>query len=607
MSPARLSKPLVRKNGKLTEAAWPEALDAAAGGLEEIRRRHGAQALAVLGSSASTNEAGFLLMRFARQVLGTNNVDFTGRMDWAGAHGAYPASAIEDIDEADLIILIEADSGSEHPAVTARLWRAKQRGAKLLAIGQRRHRLARLADLHLQPLPGRHAEIVVGIIAGVFTSTALSSLPESVVKSLAPIFLRMADYTPDKAAKAVGVPEEQIRQVAEAFAKAEKPLILLGKGPLRSRRARDFVSAVGNLLALGRAMGKKPPGRDNAGGWLALGAEANSRGAHEMGLDPGLLSGYQPVTDSMARRAFENAWGAPLPEKRGLSLLEMKDLVRGMFIMGDDPVYSCADPARMRETLNNLEFLVIQDSFKGRLLEKADVVLPAAAFGEEDGTSTNLGGRLQRVRAASSPPAEARPNWEIICELARQMGTDFGLKSPEEIMQHIAGLTPLYERVSYQSLEEAFGRLLPMHILLQAAPASPPPLQVEVEPPPHDHAFPLWLGVDFTASSWEGDPIVMSCPIMRQEFSILTKDFPNGYVEISPADAGKLGLRNGSRVKVTGRKGEFSTSIQISEEVPAGVVLLPFWQRERAFPALEKVAEDGGASIEPVQVKIEGA
>lgn len=609
MSPARLTNPLVRKEGELVAATWEEALQRAAEGLQQVKQQHGSQALAVLGSAGCTNEANFALMRLARQTLGTNNVDFSGRLDWAAASGPYPGSSIPSIDEADLILLVETDAGDEHPAITARLLRARRRGTKLIAVTQRRHRMARLAELHLQPSPGRAAEVVAGVIAATFTTSFFTTLPDAIVKSLASIFLRLADFSPEKAAAAAGVSIEQIRQAAQAFVEAKKPVALIGRGALRDPRAKDLISSVSSLFALGQAMGQQSPGADATGGWLALGAKANSRGAHEMGLDPALLTGYQPISEARAREAFEAAWGARLPHQRGLGLWEMQGAVRGMLIMADDSSFSTPDHKTVRKILEGLDFLVVQDSLAGELAERADVVLPGAAFGEEDGTFTSLDGRLQRVRRGVSPPGEARPHWEIVCQLAASMKTDFGFRSPSDVMDQIALLTPLYERISYPSLEEGYGRLLPIHFLHGGEFSVTPPLELKAEPPARESALPLCLAVDFSVSSWEGDPVVLSCPTLRREFSLQIKDFPAGFVEVNPDDAKRLGLRNGSKVRVVGREGEFTAALRISEEVPAGVVLLPFWQRERAFPVLEEKREaaDRLPFIEPVAVRIEGA
>ncbi len=594
LSPWRLDTPLVRKNGKLTPATWSQALDEAAQGLDRMKQSHGSQALAALGSSRCTNEANYLLMRLARQVLGTNNVDFSGRPDgllsWTAA-----ACGIAGIDEADFLLLVETDGGDEHPAISARLLRARRRGAKIVAIGLRSHRLARLADVHLQALPGHSSEVIAGIVATVFTNS--SKIP-SAEKAGKPFFLRVPEFTPEMAA-AAGVKMETMLQAAALFAACEKPLALIGQGAYRYTGAEEIRRALSGLFDIGREMGKHSPGGAEGGGIL-LGARGNTRGALEMGVAPDLLPGYQPVAAGAAREAFAAAWKSPLPEQPGLSLREMRQSVRALLVMADAPLFFQPEQRKVKELLQGLEFLVVQDSISGELLEKADVVLPAAAFGEEDGTFTSLEGRVQRTRKAVSPPGEARPHYEILGQLARRLGTNFGYAGPAEIMQEIAALTPRYERVSYQVLEGAPGMLLPTPNL----PAEENPSTAPAQPPTpaHDPAFPYLLVADYS-SSWEGDPAALSCCTLRGEFTIQMKDWPGGFVEMNPQDAESLGLRPGARVRVEGEKGEFAATLRISAELPAGVAAVPFRQAEQAGAVL--AAETGAAWLGPAKVRIE--
>ena len=573
-TPLRLRRPLLRKDGKLVEATWPQALEAAARGLTDVKRRHGPQALAALGSPAATNEANFALMRLARQALGTNSVDFAGRLDLAGALGLHPTASIQQIDQADLLFLIDTDAGDDHPAITARLLRARRRGANVIALGQRHHRLARLANVELQCLPGRYVEVLKGLIAQLQGPSVENS--------------------PERVAVASGVPADRLRQAGTLLAEAQQPLVIVGRAVLRGAAAAAFFHQLDALLA---ALQKSP--ETSSGGWLALGAKANSRGALEMGLAPNLLSGYQPINSPQARQAFASAWGAALPEQPGLNLWAMNGAVRGLVLMGDDPAFSATNPTRTRELLDSLEFLVVLDSVRSGPAERADVVLPGAAFGEEEGRFTSLEGRVQRVRGVISPPAEAKPNWEALALLAKQLGADFGYSSPAAIMEQIAALTPLYQGISHAQLAQG-GRLLsPSQGELPAAPAEAKRDEAALD-------LPFWLALDL-GDSWEGEPALLSLPVLRQEFSLLLKEFPLGFIELNPADAKSLGVRPGGKVKLSGRQGEFVISARLSEEVPAGLALLPFWQRARGLAVIGLMESNGRPTVAPVQVKIEGA
>jgi predicted molibdopterin-dependent oxidoreductase YjgC len=597
----RLLSPLVRKNGQLVAVKYPEAIEFAAAGLREAKKQRGSQALAVLGSPNATNEANFALMRFARQVLGTNNLDFSGRLDWLPSATVNPSTPIENIDKADLIFLFDTDSGDDHPAVTARLIRARRRGAKLINIGTRQHRLARIAGLNIQILPGTLPEFIAGLIAALLTMTPSIGYLEGITKP-------QADYTPEKAARACGAKVEEIRQAAKAFQEAHRPLALLGRGAIRDAQATVMLSAAGTLFALGQALGQEPFGAKPGNSLMPLGSRGNSRGAREMGLDPTLLSGYQPITDEAARKRFESAWGAALPQEKGLNLWDMAGKVRALYVMADAPASCLSDPKKIDELLAGVEFLVVQDSINSALAERADVVLPGAALGEEEGTFTNLEGRVQLLRKALPPPAQVHANWEIVNQIARALGVDFGYESSAGIMQQIAALTPLYGSITYEKLEKGFGELLPAELLPSVAPAVSWQ-ELDNEAAKSDADYPLLLAVDYAASYWEGDKVVLSCPTLRNEFTIQIKDFPQGFVALNPEDARNLNVRPMSKIKIIGKNGEFIISAQISKEVPAGVVLLPFWERAKATPVLQAMRNnaDGLPCIEVEQVRIEGA
>ncbi|MEW6201087.1 MAG: molybdopterin-dependent oxidoreductase, partial [bacterium] len=462
-SPERLTAPLIRKNGKLTEAAWDEALDLVADRLTEIKEKYSANSLGVFGSFRCTNEENFVLQKFARVALGTNNISNSARMSTmptimglARAFGFSSATnLLEDIEKSSVILLIGANPRDSHPLIAQKIKRAVRfNGAKLLLVDPRRTEMTPFAAKCLQTNPGTDLALINGMMNVILTENLHDKdFVEERVEGLEKIRDCVNRYPPQYAAKITGIPQEEIIDAARLFACAECASIIYGTGITQYINATYSVLAIANLALLTGNLGK------TGAGVFPLVKENNDQGACDMGVFPDYLPGYRKVSDQEARAAFEREWKVSLPVTDGMSGFEMVTRaltkeIRGIVNVGANPVAIFPDTKTMKRALEALDFLVVLDIFLTPTAELAHVVLPGACFAEKDGTFTNMERRIQRIRKAVDPPGQSRPDWQIIADLSARMGYKIDYSSTAEIMDEIARLTPIYRGVSYNRLEK---------------------------------------------------------------------------------------------------------------------------------------------------------
>jgi formate dehydrogenase alpha subunit len=614
----RLTAPLVRKNGELAETTWDKALDLVAERFAAIHDESGPDALAFLASAACTNEANYLMQKFARAVIGTNSVDHRARFEHSstltGLKAAFGSGAmtnsIADLDQSHAIFVIGSDITRHHPLIGQAVKRAAcDNGAALIVADPRRIELAAFADLHLRHQPGTDIALLNGI-AHVILRDGLAA--EEFIAGRTENFdawcAVIDDYSPERASQITGVTAADIERAAHLYAENHPAAILYAAGITRHPYGQQNVLALANL---GMATGNVGL---VGGGVNPLLSRANAQGACDMGSLPNVFSGYQRVADEAARARFEQGWGVSLSGTPGLTLGEIVDAagegaLRGLWIMGEDPAIS--DPERLERT----EFLVMQGAVLGEIAQLADVVLPAASFAEQEGTFTNTERRVQRVRAAVEPPPGARPDWRIIADLAKRTrarvrvngngnGAGWDYASPAAIMDEIAGLTPIYGGISYTRLEDSanlpglqwpctnedhpctsylhkdrfirgLGRFHPVH-------------HQHVDEFPND-AYPLTLTTGHPKQGWHTRSIIGQ--IQSLEFML-----PKEPLEINPADASILGILDGDWATIRSRCGEVRARAWLRERIRPGTVSLPFHLAEslgnvQSNAALDPVAK----------------
>jgi formate dehydrogenase (NADP+) alpha subunit len=590
-SPERLRTPLIKNNGSFEEASWEEALDVVATQFQRIKNEYGGSSLAVLGSSKCTNEENYLLQRFARSLLGTNNIDNGSRLYNSSSRIGLgftigfsgTTNSLDDLEQSELILVIGSDPSSSAPAVGYAIKRAiKQRGARLLLIDPRQTKLSLFAHLWLQPEVGTDVALINGL-AKVIIDEGL--LDEEFVGRKTDNFAAFAgslkEYTPEYVEQATGVSGPQIRAAALLYAKASRAAIVYGTGITQHAGGTDSVKALANLLLLTGNIGRK------GGGIYALQRENNGQGACDMGTLPRFLPGYQSVEDARARAKFEKRWGTSLPPDSGLTALEIieeakNEKIKGLYIVGENPILSFPNSRLIGQALSSLDCLVVQDMFLTETAKLANVVLPAASFAEKDGTFTNFEGRVQRVQKAIAPLGESLPDWEIILRLADKMGAPMAYSSPQQVLDEVAECCPLsgyslYEGVDYVDREatslygaelntnqgvgrihggqfpEGFARFCPVKYV--------PPAKAK-------KAYPFTLLTGTT-------PYHFGTGSRSSRSSRLRKFSPQGSVEICEADARKLDITDGEQVKLISPVGEATTRVKITDTVSEGMLFTP--------------------------------
>jgi formate dehydrogenase alpha subunit len=579
-SPDRLTKPLVRKGDTFEEMSWEEALDQVAAGLQRVKDERGPSALAVLGSSKCTNEDNYVLQRFTRTVLGTNNIDNGARLYSSASRAGLGSSLgfsgttnyLSDLEQTDLVLVVGADPDCSAPVVSYAIKRAvKQRGVTLLLIDPRQTRLSLFAHLWLRPEVGTDVALLNGL-AKVIIDEGL--LDEEFVTRRTDNFEAFDEslkrYSLKYVEKITSLKGQEIRDAARLYAKASRAAIVYGTGITQHATGTNGVAALANLALLTGNVGRK------GGGIYALQRASNGQGACDMGALPRFLPGYQSVTDAQVREGFEKRWGAGLPAEAGLTTLETMEQVKGgkikgMYIVGENPVLSFPNSRLITEILTSLDFLVVQDMFLTETARLANVVLPAASFAEKEGTCTNFEGRIARVRKAIEAIGESLPDWEIVVRLAGRMGHSLPFSSLQDVTSEIEELVPSYEtymsaekqddlaygeggHTSGRSLLKGFARFSPTEYIPQAA---------ERE---SDYPFTLLTGTTLCHSGTGS----RSSRARR-----LKKFAPRPFLQICESDARKLAVSDGDEVNVISAVGEVTTAIKITDTVRKGMVFMP--------------------------------
>jgi len=593
--PERLTTPLVRRRtadggrGELQPASWDEALDLVARRLTELRDTYGPDALVGFSSARCTNEENYLFQKFMRAVVGTNNVDHCARLchapSVAGLAKSLGSGAMTnrfaDFALADCLLVIGSNTTETHPIGALHIKRGLRRGAKLIVADPRRIDLAQRADLHLQLRPGTNVALLNGLMhviiaEGLADETFIAERTEGYEA----VREAVRAYTPELVEQITGVPAEDVRRAARLFGSAERAAIIYAMGITQHSHGTEHVLAISNLALLTGNLGREGVGVN------PLRGQNNVQGSSDMGALPDVYPGYQKVADAAARAKMSAAWGAELPTTPGLALTEavnamVAGTVKGLYVMGENPMLSDPDIGHVEEGLKNLDFLVVQDIFLSETAKLADVVLPAASFAEKDGTFTNTERKVQRVRAAVPSPGEAKADWRILVDLARRLGASWQYEEPGEILDEIARVTPSYGGISFARLDAEGGLCWPC-----------PTADHPGTPILHEGSFTrgkgLFFPVVYQPPAEEVDeeyPLTLTTGRLLEHYHTgtmtrrvegLNELVPTGFAELNPADAARLGIVDGVEVTVATRRGTITTPAFVTERVAPGTVFVPF-------------------------------
>ena len=606
----RLTQPLIKENGEFRESSWDEALDLVAARLTDIKKKHGSDALAGLSSAKTTNEDNYIMQKFIRAVLGTNNVDHCARLchasTVAGLARAFGSGAmtnsIDEFKATPLVFVIGSNTTECHPVMGIMIRQAVEAGrTKLVVADPRRISLSGIAELYMQQRPGTDVALINAMMH-VILEEGLEDRDfiDGRTEDFDLLKKAVSDYTPEKSAKITGIPAESIVLAARMYATAPSASIVYSMGITQHTTGTDNVLSLANLAMLTGNVGKQFAGVN------PLRGQNNVQGACDLGALPNVYCGYQKVDDESVHEKFEKAWDAELSDKPGLTVVEIMNAasdknVRGLYIMGENPMLSDPDINHVKKALETLDFLVVQDIFLTETAQLADVVLPATSFAEKDGTFTNTERRVQRVRKAVEAPGAALEDWRIICEIAGRMGYEMNYKDASAVQDEIAAVSPIYGGIFYDRIDKVglqwpcLDRSHPGTKFLHSEKFTRGKGKfhpVEFLPPKElpDDEYPFVLTTGRMLQHWHTGS-------MTRRSVVLHDLVPTGFVELNPEDAERIGAGEGDVLSVSSRRGKIDVPAQITDRVYPGCVFLTFHFHENPANALTIAALDPIAKI----------
>jgi formate dehydrogenase major subunit len=616
-NPQRLIKPLIRKDdapkagdceidprnylSHFREATWEEAMSKAAEGLSTIRDNDGKNALSGFGSAKGSNEEAYLFQKIVRVGFGTNNIDHCTRLCHASSVSALlegvgsgavtaPFTAAED---AETIILIGSNPTENHPVAATYFKQAAKRGANLVVMDPRGMAMKRHASHMLQFKPGTDVAMLNAILNVIVTEGWVNQ--DYIAKhteGYESLKAHIANFTPEAMEPICGIPAQMLREVAHIYANSKASIIFWGMGVSQHTHGTDNARCLIALALVTGQVGRKGTGLH------PLRGQNNVQGASDAGLIPMFLPDYQSVEDPNIRQKFENVWGSSIDPDKGLTVVEIMDAihddkVKGMYIMGENPAMSDPDVTHARAALAKLQCLVVQDIFFTETCNHADVIFPASAWPEKDGTVTNTNRQVQRGRAAIKPPGDARQDWELIVELANRMGCDWHYPNISSVYTEMASVMPSlnnisWDRVSTQNAvtypcsapdqpgqdivfadgfprENRRGKMVPASVI---PPAESP-----------DAEYPMILTTGRILEHWHTGS-------MTRRATVLDELQPEPMLSIHPDDMEKYQIKAGDIVQLSTRRGKLKMNASMDNRVPPGVVFLPFCFVEAAANVL---------------------
>jgi formate dehydrogenase major subunit len=586
----RLTKPLLRDGDSFREITWEEALDVIEKKFKQVKQDHGPDALAFIASSKCTNEESFLMQKLARAVIGTNNVDNCARycqnpatmgLQRTVGYGGDSGS-IADIEKAGLVVIVGANPAENHPVLATRIKRShKFRNQRLIVADLRKHEMAERADIFFRPKPSTDAVWMNGVARYILDNKLHKpGFIEQWVNQFDDYDKSLEPYTLEYTERITGIPQDTLITVANEIAAADGVCILFAMGITQHCGGSDTATALSNLLLLtGNYM------RPGAGAYPLRGHN-NVQGASDFGSMPNVFSGYQKVDDEEVRAKFAADWGVTLPTTTGKDNHQMIDAIlegslKALYIKGEDTITSDSNANYVATALSKLEFFIVQDINFSETCRYADLVLPAAASLEKDGTFTSTERRIQRIYKALEPLGESKADWEIIQLIANRLGGNWKYKHPSDIMDEVARLTPMFAGVNYERLEgfkslqwpidkdgkdspllftEKFpfpdgkARFYPIHYLESCEEAS--------------DVYDLHLNNGRLLEHFEQGSMTYRTPGIKE----IT---PNGFVEVSPELAAERGVTSGRYVQIASPYGKVRVQVLVTGRVQGKQLYMP--------------------------------
>jgi formate dehydrogenase major subunit len=607
------------------EATWEEALSLTAQELLRIKHAHGPRSLAALSSAKCTNEENYVFMRMVRAGFGTNSVDHCTRLCHSTSVSAMnramstaaASGSMREIEEAcDVIFIAGANTTESHPVFGALLKRAVKRGARLIVADVRTTELAGMADIHLQLRPGTDVAlfntmlnhmIQRGLVDRDFIAARTTGF-DAVMEAVAP-------YTLDVGSKLTGIPGDLIGRAAEMYARGPNTSTLWAMGLTQHSTGTDIVAALLNLILATGMIGRW------GAAMFPIRGQNNVQGASDMGAIPFVYTDYRSVKDPGHRADYARVWNVPedsLSLEEGFMVTELPkedNPVRGLYIMGENPVLSDPDISHAEHWVRTLDFLAVQDLFLTETARWADVVLPGSSFAEKEGTFVNTERRIQLSMPALEPPGTSRRDLDILVELSNRLGLPTDFRDAEGVMREITQVTPSWRGVTYQGITRNGGLQYPVpdeesrgtpFLFADGFPTSDGRatfVGVEALPPSElpDEQYPFIMGTGRQMYHWHTGT-------MTRRSEGLDSREPVPVVEINPADAEAIGVGDGDTVRITSRRGSIVIGVRVSDRQARGQVFVPMHFREAAAnlltnPKLDPYAKIASFKVSAVRVE----
>jgi formate dehydrogenase major subunit len=621
--PQRLTKPLVRREGVsktgdftmdpstvmevFREASWEEALELAGSKLARIRDAHGGRALAGFGSAKGSNEEAYLFQKLVRMGFGSNNVDHCTRLCHASSVAALlegigsgaVSNPVMDVTRAEVVIVIGANPTVNHPVAATWMKNAARTGTKLILCDPRRSELARHAHRHLQFKPDTDVAMLNAMMHVIVTEGLVDrDFIESRTIGYDELAKNVEGYSPERMAPICGIDAETLRYVARLYATSKGSMILWGMGVSQHVHGTDNARCLIALALMTGQIGR--PGT----GLHPLRGQNNVQGASDAGLIPMMYPDYQRVDNREAQAKFEQAWGAKLDGKPGLTVVEIMDDilaggVKGMYIMGENPAMSDPDANHAREALAALEHLVVQDIFLTETAYLADVILPASAFAEKTGSFTNTDRLVQLGRQAIDPPGDARQDLWIIQQIANRLGLDWHYGHPSEVFDEMRHLMHSIAGITWDRLEREGAVTYPC--TMEGDPGQP---VVFTQDFPRETGRARFVPADIIPANERPDadyPMVLitgrqlehwHTGSMTRRAGVLDAIEPDPVALVHPLDLEQLGVKPGEVITLASRRGEVALYARADDSSPRGAIFVPFCYYEAAINRLTNAALD---------------
>ena len=581
----RLKRPLVKENGSLKEASWGKALTL----ISEKLRNVEPNSVGFINSGRCTNEDLYVLQKFARVVMKTNNIDNASRfchsttvpalVSTVGS-GVMSTSEIS-VEEADCIFIAGVNIKETYPLISRRVQRARDNGAKVILADPRATVTARtLADTHLSLNPGTDVALVNAMMK-IILDEGLEDRDfiEKRTKGFEELKNHLSSFNLNDAEKVTGVPAEETEEAAVAYAKAKKGCILYNAGVAQHSAGIENIVALADLALITGNYGRPGTGVNPLRGHI------NGEGFGDMGPVPVFYPGFRAANKESAK-LFEGYWGVEgLPSLAGMTYMDMVEKCSILYVMGANPMVSAPDTNRVKTMLGEKAFLVVQDIFMTETAELADVVLPAATWVEKGGTTTGVDRRVQRINKVVEPPREAKPDWEILCKLAQIMGFEekFSFGSPGEIFEEIRVCVPQYSGITYDKLKEAGGIQWPC-----PSEDHPGTDTMFVEKfgtsdglghlQPADYKSPAEVPDEEFPYIFTNGRVIFHyhSGTMSRKTERLTNEVPTALVEINSDDAKEKGIKNGERITLESRRGQIAAIARPTDNIGKGTIFMPW-------------------------------